>query len=76
MKEFFTRLAYKATGFKFLFTSAVLGVLVLHDLSPENADVMIALIATVLGAKAVQYATGAFMAVKGKGEDDDSEAEV
>ena len=77
MKEFFIRLAYKATGFKFMFTTAVLGVLVLHDMSPENADVMITLVVTVLGAKAVQYGTGALMSIKSKDkEGDDGEAEV
>jgi hypothetical protein len=55
MKEFLIRLSYKLTGFKALFTAAVLAVLVVHDLSPENADVMIALILAVLGTKAAQY---------------------
>ena len=69
MKEFFTRLAFKLTGFKSLFTAAVLAILVLHDLSPENADVMTVLIVTVLGAKAVQYGADVFKAMKGNGGD-------
>lgn len=64
MKEFFRRLAVKLTGFKALFTMAVLALLVIHDLSPENADVMNVLILAVLGTKAVQYTTGAVMAIK------------
>lgn len=59
MKEFFIRLAYKLTGLKALFAMAVLAILVLHDLSPENADVMTKLIYSVLGAKAAQYAAEA-----------------
>ena len=55
MKEFLIRLSYKLTGFKALFTAAVLAILVAHDLSPENADVMTVLILAVLGVKAVQY---------------------
>jgi len=64
MKEFFTRLAFKLTGFKALFTAAVLAILVLHDLSPDNADVMIALIVAVLGTKAAQYGKDVFMEMK------------
>ena len=66
MKEFFTRLAYKLTGLKALFAAAVLGVLVAHDLSPENADVLTVLIVTVLGAKAVQYGADVVKSMKGK----------
>jgi hypothetical protein len=63
MKEFFTRLAYKTTGFKSLFVVAVLASLWLHDFTDNNADVLMMLIGTVLGAKAVQYAADA---MKGK----------
>lgn len=64
MKEFFTRMAYKLSGFKSLFTMAVLAILVMHDMSPENADVLSVLIITVLGAKAVQYGTEAIKSIK------------
>lgn len=71
MKEFFIRLAIKLSGFKALFTAAVLAILVVHDLSPENADVMTVLIITVLGAKAVQYGTEVLKAMqKGKTDED------
>jgi len=73
MKEFFIRLAYKVTGFKALFTAAVLAVLVIHDLSPENADVMIALILAVLGTKAVQYGKEVMQEMKAKKEESDGE---
>ncbi len=66
MKEFFTRLAYKLTGLKAIFAAAVLAILVLHDLSPDNADVMTVLIVTVLGAKAVQYGADVIKEMKGK----------
>lgn len=66
MKEFLIRLSYKLTGFKALFTAAVLAILVLHDLSPENADVMTALIITVLGAKVAQYGKEVLDSMKGK----------
>lgn len=66
MKEFFTRLAYKLSGFKALFTMAVLVILVMHDLSPENADVLVKLIYAVLGAKAVQYGADIVKAMQKK----------
>ncbi len=70
MKEFFTRLAFKLTGLKAMFGAAVLAILVVHDLSPENADVMSVLIVTVLGAKAVQYGADVLKVMKGKGDDE------
>ena len=69
MKEFFIRLAEKMTGFKALFTAAVLTILVLHDLSPENADTMGVLIMAVLGAKAAQYVAQVFSKSKQEGDD-------
>ena len=69
MKELFIRLLAKLTGFKALFTAAVLAILVLHDLSPDNADVMTVLIITVLGAKAVQYGADALAKIKGDGDE-------
>jgi hypothetical protein len=66
MKEFLNRLAEKLSGFKALFTIAVLALLVFHPFTATNASVLTNLIYAVLGAKAVQYVTGAAMAVKGK----------
>lgn len=66
MKEFLLRLSYKLTGFKSLFTAAVLAILVLHDLSPENADVLTVLIITVLGTKVAQYGANVLKEMKGK----------
>lgn len=65
MKAILNRLAIKLTGHKALFTTAVLGILVLHDLSPENATVMDTLIISVLGVKAAQYAKEALEKWKG-----------
>jgi len=73
MKEFFIRLSYKLTGFKSLFTAAVLAILVLHDLSPENADVLTVLIITVLGAKVAQYGKEVVQAMRKEKPDVDAE---
>lgn len=66
IKSLLSRLAYKTTGFKSLFTIAVLASLWLHDFTAENVDALIALMGFVLGAKAVQYAADAFAGRKGK----------
>jgi hypothetical protein len=70
MKEILYRLAIKLSGHKALFTMAVLAILVLHDLSPDNADVMKVLIGMVLGVKAVQYGKEAFEKLRGGKEED------
>jgi hypothetical protein len=59
IKDLLSRLAYKTTGFKSLFTIAVLASLWLHDFSAENVEALIALMGFVLGAKAVQYVADA-----------------
>lgn len=66
MIDIIKRFAYKTTGFKSLFVIAVLTVLLLHDFSPVNGDVLMRLIEFVLGAKAVQYAAQAIKEMKGK----------
>ena len=71
MKELLTRLAYKTSGFKSLFTAVVLALLVMHDFSPENAGVLTDLILAVLGAKAVQYMAEAAVKLKGKSNGED-----
>jgi hypothetical protein len=69
IKDILSRLAYKTTGFKSLFTIAVLASLWLHDFSDANVDALIALMGFVLGAKAVQYVADAVV-LRGKGGDD------
>ena len=68
MKEFLAdlgrRLAYKTSGFKSLFTIAVLASLWLHDFSDNNADVLMFLVGTVLTAKVAQYVTDAVKDIK------------
>lgn len=65
IKSILTRLAYKTTGFKSLYVIAVLVTLLLHDFTPENADVLIDLTRMVLGAKAVQYVAEAYLSKGG-----------
>lgn len=67
IKSLLSRLAYKTTGFKSLFTIAVLAALWLHDFSAENVDALVALMGFVLGAKAVQYVADAFAGRKTDG---------
>jgi hypothetical protein len=59
IKNILSRLAYKTTGFKSLFVIGVMVALVMHQFSPQNADVLKFLIGFVLGAKALQYAADA-----------------
>lgn len=66
MKEFLQRLAFKLSGHKALFTIILLALLVLHDFSPENADVIKSLVYAVFGAKAVQYVKDAVQSARSK----------
>lgn len=70
LKNIISRLAYKTTGFKSLFTVAVLASLWLHDFTAENVEALIALMGFVLGAKAVQYVADAFAGRKGSNGQD------
>ena len=58
-KQIMERLYVKLVSFKAMLTVAIIVVLVTHNFTPENADVLRDLIYAVLGAKAVQYAAAA-----------------
>jgi hypothetical protein len=70
LKNIISRLAYKTTGFKSLFTVAVLASLWLHDFTAENVEALIALMGFVLGAKAVQYVADAVVGYKASSKED------
>lgn len=66
MKALALRLAQKLTGHKAMFTIATLLIICTVTLSPENADVLKAMIFSIMGVKGVEYAAAALQAMKGK----------
>ena len=66
MKELALRLAQKLTGHKAMFTIAALAIICTVQLTPENADVLKAMIFSIMGVKGVEYAAAALKAMKEK----------
>ena len=66
MKALALRLAQKLTGHKAMFTIATLVIICTVHLTPENADVLKAMVFAIMGVKGVEYAAAALKAMKDK----------